>query len=149
MFNETCRCRGHTFLLHRDLPTHFSFYQRDQSRARPAGEPEPEPGPGQIYSAVQLLIEQEVVWREVRGAEERFHLARYWKAEAGSVQGLEAVLSRPPWILELALQEDRFARMQGMPRRWWRPAASWIDPPIDRAAPGSYAWVLDINFIWD
>ena len=108
VFKATCRQRGHTFLLHRDLPTHFAQYTRGSR------EEVEVPGSGLLYSTLEFLVEEEVVRREVRGAEERFHLAKYWRAEEGIVRGLREVLERPPWVLAVDLEDQaRFARIHG------------------------------------
>ena len=108
VFKATCRQRGHTFLLHRDLPTHFAQYTRGSR------EEVEVPGSGLLYSTLEFLVEEEVVRREVRGAEERFHLAKYWRAEEGIARGLREVLERPPWVLAVDLEDQaRFARIHG------------------------------------
>ena len=61
----------------RDMPTHFTYYNRE--RARELSET---PNDGHLYSVLEFLIDQEVLKREVREAEERFHLSRYWKVVA-------------------------------------------------------------------
>ena len=56
--------------------THFTYYNRDREGR---GESQEAPSEGQLYSVLEFLIEHEVLKREVRGGEERFHLSRFWK----------------------------------------------------------------------
>ena len=112
VFKTTCRSKGHTYLVHRDMPTHFGYYHRD--RGRDGEEEEAVPGERALYGAIEFLIEQEILRREVRGTEERFHLNRYWKAEEGIVKCLEELLEGPAWRLEVNLEDkERFERIQG------------------------------------
>ena len=94
----------------RDMPTHFTFYNRDRERGGGGGgEASEAPSEGHLYNVLEFLIEHQVLKREVRGGEERFHLSRFWKvlslaclsvpehfyraqAEEGIVCGLEEVL---------------------------------------------------------
>ena len=59
------------------MPTHFTYYNRERER-----ELSETPNDGHLYSVLEFLIDQEVLKREVREAEERFHLSRYWKVVA-------------------------------------------------------------------
>ena len=60
------------------MPTHFTYYNRDRERGG-GGEISEAPSEGHLYNVLEFLIEHEVLKREVRGGEERFHLSRFWK----------------------------------------------------------------------
>eukprot|EP00092_Neocalanus_flemingeri_P026030 GFUD01028215.1.p1 GENE.GFUD01028215.1~~GFUD01028215.1.p1 ORF type:complete len:1265 (+),score=407.13 GFUD01028215.1:55-3849(+) len=111
LFKQTCKSRGHTFLLQHDLPTHFHYYTRDPKRAKD-GEETSVPNSGMMYSATEFLIENEILKREMKGAEERFHLMRYWKAEESICSSLESILLSPTWELDVDLTDPRFERIQ-------------------------------------
>jgi len=112
LFKQTCKSRGHTYLLQHDLPTHFHFYTRDTNSRAKDGEQTTVPSSGMLNSATEFLIENEIIKREVKGAEERFHLMRYWKAEESICESLESVLLSPTWVLDVDLTEPRFERIQ-------------------------------------
>ena len=66
------------FFCVRDMPTHFTYYNRDRERGG-GGEASEAPSEGHLYNVLEFLIEHDVLKREVRGGEERFHLSRFWK----------------------------------------------------------------------
>ena len=61
------------------MPTHFTYYNRDRERGGGGEASEAAPSEGHLYSVLEFLIEHQVLKREVRGGEERFHLSRFWK----------------------------------------------------------------------
>ena len=112
LFKQTCKSSGHTFLLQHDLPTHFHFHTRDINSRAKDGEETAVPSSGMMNSATEFLIENEVLKREVKGAEERFHLMRYWKAEESICSSLESVLLSPSWELDVDMTDPKFERIQ-------------------------------------
>merc|ERR1719233_811257 len=113
LFKQTCKSRGHTFLLQHDLATHFHYYTRDINNRAREGEETTVPSTGMLNSSTEFLIENDILKREVKGAEVRFHLMRYWKAEESICESLESVLLAPAWILDVDLTDSRFERLQG------------------------------------
>ena len=105
MFKYACRKDGHTYLLHHQIPTHFKFY--------PSADDVTVPGVTEQYSAIEFLIEHEIVVRQVKDSQERFHLMRYWKAEESICESLEHVMNVGDLVLKVDLEDERFSRIQG------------------------------------
>jgi len=107
VFNVTCRTMGHTYLLNKTMNTHLVYYCERGRGGEAFGALA-----GCLYDALEFLIEQGVLKREVRDGEERFHLSRFWKAERGIVCGLEEVLKVPERILSVDLDDtETFGRL--------------------------------------
>ena len=105
MFKSTCASKGHTYLKHDDLPSDWNYYQ----------PPSPEikkPNTTQRNSAIEFLLEHEILRREVKNAAERFHLMRYWKAEDSVCQSLEEILEKDDIDHNVDLNHVRFERIQ-------------------------------------
>ena len=112
LFKQTCKSRGHTYLLHHDMPTYFHFYTKFSKSSTNNNEESSMPSNGLLCSAIEFLIENEIVKREVKGAEERFHLMRYWRAEESICESLESILLSPSWVPVVDLDDNRFERIQ-------------------------------------
>lgn len=105
MFKSTCANKGHTYLKHDDLPSDWNYYQ----------PPSPEikkPNMTQRNSAIEFLIEHEILKREVKNAAERFHMMRYWKAEDSICESLEEILEKDDIDHKVDLNHERFERIQ-------------------------------------
>ena len=102
MFKSTCRNQGHTYLKYNDISTHFKFYNvpdEDGSLVK------------HKISAIEFLIEHEIVKREVKNAEERFHLMRFWKAEESICESVQEIMMSGDMHLDVDLQHERFSRL--------------------------------------
>ena len=105
MFKSTCGNKGHTYLKYDDLPRDWEYYQPPSSDIR-------KPNLDQRTSAIEFLIEHEIVKREVKSAIERFHLMRYWKAEDSICESLEEILEKDDIDHNVDLNHERFERIQ-------------------------------------
>ena len=70
MIKAVCRKDGHTYLKETNIPTQFQYYLKG------IGQEDKMPNESQRTSAMEFLIEHEIVRRQVKNAEERFHLMR-------------------------------------------------------------------------
>ena len=70
-----------------------------------------------MTSALEFLIENEVVKRQIKNAEERFHLMRYWKAEESVCESLMSVLTEEDIHLPVDLEDERFNRIKADPEQ--------------------------------
>ena len=122
LFKATCRQVGHTFLLQDGIKNHQKFYEG-------RGEPGAEKHCHDFMSALEFLIENEVVRRQVKAPHERFHLMRYWKAEESICESLKSVLTQQEMVLDVDLQDERFARIQSDPKQM-AAARSILSKPI-------------------
>ena len=105
VFKYACRKDGHTYLLQHQIPNHFKFY--------PSADDVTVPGVTEQYSAIEFLIDHEIVVRQVKDSQERFHLMRYWKAEESICESLEHVINVGDLVLKVDLEDERFSRIQG------------------------------------
>ena len=121
LFKATCRQVGHTFLLQDGIKNHIKYYE---GRAEPG-----EKHCHDYMSALEFLIENQVVRRQVKAPHERFHLMRYWKAEESICESLKTVLTEEEMVLEVDLTEDRFARIKADPQQM-AAARSILSKPI-------------------
>ena len=107
MFKHTCRDKGHTYLKHDDIKTNFKFYT-----SRVNNNEDEQPNQSTTTSAIEFLIEHEIVRRQVKDAVERFHLMRYWKAEESICNSLEEIMTADAIAHKVDLQDERFSRIQ-------------------------------------
>ena len=103
VYKQTCKKGGHTYLLHDDLLRYFNSYYGNQNDVLSWGK---------LNEANEFLITNGIVWREVKGTEERFYLMRYWKAEESVCKSLEYLLLSPNWSLNVDLRDSRFDRIR-------------------------------------
>ena len=111
LLKATCRQVGHTYLLDRGIQSHIKYYQNGTD-----GE-EDKYSYSHVTSALEFLIEMEVVKRQVKNAEVRFHLMRYWKAEESICESLESVLTEQEIVLDVDLEDESFQRIRGDPEQ--------------------------------
>ena len=68
-------------------------------------------------SGLEFLIKNQVVKRQVvEGDQERFHLMKYWIAEESIRRSLKRVLTEQEMVLDVDLQDERFARIKSDPK---------------------------------
>jgi len=110
VFKTTCKEMGHTFLKANDLLMHLSFHNRNKKRIKSTATSIKMTDDGS-YKAVDFLTEHEVLRRQVKGSEERFHLMRYWRAEEEICRNFATILLSPPWDLGVDVSQEEFARL--------------------------------------
>ena len=81
-------------------------------------------------SGLEFLIKNQVVKRQVvEGDQERFHLMKYWIAEESIRRSLKRVLTEQEMVLDVDLQDERFARIKSDPKQM-AAARSILTKPI-------------------
>merc|ERR1740128_211616 len=111
-FKSECRNRGHTFLLVANQNAWFDSYLANKKRVLKDDETPYEFPRPMFYDTAQFLQDNKVLVHQVVGAQERFHLARYWRGEEGIIDEMWKILREEPWELPVDLTESQFSRIQ-------------------------------------
>ena len=112
LIKATCKQVGHTYLIESGIKTHIKYYENLRGNAESE-----KPSYSFVTSALEFLIENEVVKRQIKNAEERFHLMRYWKAEESVCESLMSVLTEEDIPLPVDLEDERFNRIKADPEQ--------------------------------